>query len=324
MDLFDRLGDAGAKYHAVSHGGYLTAVKLAVDGIEQLEDTNREEIYEFVEQEIGAKNLYILTGRKEGLETHEGPVNVTVEDFSQTGEPEIMIEPEDTTQKPGEKEQGGEKTMAELSADYFQGHGAAVLEEDDETYDLFDLPGGVVEEAAGIAYAAVEAEVGDSDYDLRDLVGYAEQRGLVEEVGALKARFVLEEAGAGELYDEIVNQTEERAGDINEAAWMQQQLQALVDVMSEGTEDVARAHDETEGAYEYGRDMTQESQEAIRTAIDRLGNARQHKGLDFTREELMDMDWDEIRSRAGDVEGVNGNQSHEDLADELEGRPKDQ
>lgn len=180
------------------------------------------------------------------------------------------------SQNPEENNNGGDNIMTELESDYFQERGETAVElvgDSDEDYSDDEL------EAYGVALDLWLAENDQIDVEDSDIAAYAQDQGLLTEVMDAKQDYQ-EELDIEGTYDELVAQEEERAGDAGHAAIVIDQLEYFVDRMSEGTERVAQAHEDTEPTYEELRGALSSGAETMDTAVDRLMSARESKGLD--------------------------------------------
>lgn len=199
---------------------------------------------------------------------------------------------------------GGENTM-EPTAEELRSRGEQVIDVtgNDDVYED-DLPDAFANEAYGVAFEMVAAERSgpDSDYDFEELVEYAQEQGIMEQVQDYKADLVTDVAGVQGLYDEIVEQTEQRAVERGMGATMERQLQALGVEQAQGTRDVAQAHNDTEEVYERGRQVTADSARAVNTILNLTNEARELKGLDAEDVEDVEEDLEYLEAVSGTVE----------------------
>ncbi|MFT4868474.1 MAG: hypothetical protein ACI83Q_000071 [Colwellia polaris] len=216
------------------------------------------------------------------------------------------------SQNPEENNKGGDNIMTELESDYFQERGASAVEaiEGDSADDYSDEE----LEAYGVALDLWLAENGQiEEVSDGDLAAYAQDQGLLTEVMAAKETYQ-DHLNLDGAYEELLDQTEERTGDAGHAVIEVQQLEYFVDRMSEGTERVAQAHEETEPTYELLRETLSSGADTIDTAVDRLLSAGESKGVDMGRPEDLETDIEYLQIL---------NQSIDDAEEELENRQED-
>jgi hypothetical protein len=211
------------------------------------------------------------------------------------------------SQNPEENKNGGDKIMTELESDYFQERGEFAVQaaEGDSADDYSDEE----LEAYGVALDLWLAENGEiEEVSSGDIAAYAQEEGLLPEVMDAKETYQ-DQLEIESLYEEVVDQTVDRAGDAGHAAIQISQLEYFVDRMSEGTERVAQAHEDTEGTYDELRSALSSGADTMDTAVDRLLSAADSKGVDIGEPEDLqeDMEYLEILD-----------QSIDDAKDELE------
>lgn len=215
-------------------------------------------------------------------------------------------------QNPEEQLEGGDNEMTELESDYFQERGEFAVQaaEGDSADDYSDEE----LEAYGVALDLWLAENGEiEEVSSGDIAAYAQDQGLLPAVMDAKETYQ-DQLEIDGLYDEVVDQTEERAGDAGHAAIQISQLEYFVDRMSEGTERVAQAHEDTESTYDELRSALSSGADTMDTAVDRLLSAADSKGVDMGQPEDLDRDVDYLQTL---------DQSIEDAADELERRQEE-
>lgn len=215
-------------------------------------------------------------------------------------------------QNPEEQLEGGDNEMTELESDYFQERGEFAVQaaEGDSADDYSDEE----LEAYGVALDLWLAENGEiEEVSSGDIAAYAQDQGLLPEVMDAKETYQ-DQLEIDGLYDEVVDQTEERAGDAGHAAIQISQLEYFVDRMSEGTERVAQAHEDTEETYDELRSALSSGADTMDTAVDRLLSAADSKGVDMGQPEDLDRDVDYLQTL---------DQSIEDAEDELERRQEE-
>lgn len=215
-------------------------------------------------------------------------------------------------QNPEEQLEGGDNEMTELESDYFQERGEFAVQaaEGDSADDYSDEE----LEAYGVALDLWLAENGEiEEVSSGDIAAYAQDQGLLPEVMDAKETYQ-DQLEIDGLYDEVVDQTEERAGDAGHAAIQISQLEYFVDRMSEGTERVAQAHEDTEGTYDELRSALSSGADTMDTAVDRLLSAADSKGVDMGQPEDLERDVDYLQTL---------DQSIEDAEDELERRQEE-
>lgn len=204
--------------------------------------------------------------------------------------------------------------MADLSPDFFQDRGREYADRDLSDYDA---------EVTGIAAEAIAAELtDDSPYELDDLVGYAMDRGVADDAIALKAELTPDEMDIKDVTQEAQDQARERATYTAVQRMLTRQIEAVADELSKGIRGIARVHRETEDIFD--EEAQEETETTLRGIADRMYEAGVDKGLRLREDEVLEMDYQDARSVASEVDGVNGNQSHDDLAEDLRGVKKDE